>query len=214
VLALVLDTSSPAVTAGLVEVASPTQVDVLAERVTVDPRRHGELLAPAIEAVLVEAGRTPADLMSVVAGVGPGPYTGLRIGLVTALALADALDLPTYAVCSLDAIAAGAPPTAGSLLVAGDARRREVYWAVYRTGQRLAGPAVDRAADVPLDGCTVACGAGAQMYDFGLPTSEPHFPPVATLASLAAGRVAGAAPTEPLTPLYLRRPDAAEPATR
>ncbi len=212
---LVLDTSTPAVTAAAVEIAGSGQVAVSAERVGADPRRHGELLAPAVQAVLRDAGLAPADLAAVVAGVGPGPYTGLRIGLVTAAALGDALAIPTYAVCSLDAIAYAAPPASGPVLVAADARRREVYWATY-DGQRtrLTGPAVDRPGHVDTAGCTLACGAGAVMYAdvLGLPTGPPQFPPAAALAALAAARVTGRAPAERLTPLYLRRPDATEPA--
>ncbi len=212
---LVLDTSTPAVTAAAVEIADSGQVAVRAEQVGADPRRHGELLAPAVQAVLRDAGLTPADLSAVVAGVGPGPYTGLRIGLVTASALGNALAIPTYGVCSLDAIGYAAPPGAGPVLVAADARRREVYWATY-DGQRtrVTGPAVDRPADIGTAGCTLACGAGAVMYAdvLGLPTGPPLFPPASALAALAAARVTGRAPAERLTPLYLRRPDATEPA--
>ncbi|MCW2525783.1 MAG: peptidase glycoprotease, partial [Pseudonocardiales bacterium] len=106
VLALVIDTSSAAVTAGLAEVG-PTGVEVLAHRVTIDARAHGELLAPQIAACFNEAGLAPARLAAVVAGLGPGPFTGLRVGLVTAAMFGDLLGIPTYGVCSLDAIAVG-----------------------------------------------------------------------------------------------------------
>jgi len=219
VLVLVIDTSTPAVTAGLAEVDASGGSHLLAERVSTDPRRHGELLAPAVDAALAAAGRVPSDLGAVVAGLGPGPYTGLRIGLVTAAALAGALDLPAYGVCSLDAIAhaqstaVDAPAGEGPVLVATDARRREVYWATYdHRGRRLTGPDVGRPADVDATGCRLACGAGALLYDLGLPTGPPLFPPAAALAALAADRIAGRARPEQLTPLYLRRPDAMEPS--
>jgi tRNA threonylcarbamoyl adenosine modification protein YeaZ len=147
--------------------------------------------------------------------VGPGPFTGLRIGLVTAAALADALGLPTYGVCSLDAIAHAAPRPPGRLLVATDARRREVYWATYGPGAaRLTGPSVDRPADVPTDSCSSARGAGAEIYreELAMTAGEPKYPPAVALAALAADRVIAGAPSEVLTPLYLRRPDATVPA--
>ena len=195
---------------------------VLAARVTAGARRHGEQLAPAVAAVLAEAGCRPGDLTAVVAGLGPGPFTGLRVGLVTAAALADALGIPAYGACSLDAIAAPGHLPSGRLLVATDARRREVYWAAYdETGTRIAGPEVDRPADLAarLAGLDLAamCGAGARLYREELPlplvdrADHPDHPDPAALADLARDRVLAGAPTEPLTPLYLRRPDASPP---
>ena len=207
VLALVVDTSSAAVTAGVVELAEQR---VLAERVTVNGRAHGELLSPSIRDCLDRAGRVPAELAAVIAGVGPGPFTGLRVGLVTAAAIGDALGLPCYPVCSLDAMAV-AHPDAGRLLVAGDARRKEVYWALYEAGRRLTEPAVTKPAELPADlGAAVAVGAGARLYAelLGLPLAEGDYPSVTGLAALARERVLAGAPGEPLTPLYLRRPDA------
>src|SRR5690349_3438366 len=130
VLVMVVDSSTPAVTAALVRVTDE-DVTVLAERVTVDGRAHGELLAPQIHAALAEGGAAPGDLAAIVAGTGPGPFTGLRAGMVTAAALGHALDIPVYGVCSLDGIGHGRP---GRLLVATDARRKEVYWATYLDG--------------------------------------------------------------------------------
>ena len=207
-LVLVLDTATPAITAAVASVTDT--VEVLAERVTVDARAHGELLAPSIDAVLHEAGATPPDLAAVVAGLGPGPFTGLRVGLVTAAALADTLDIPAYGVGTLDALGWAAT---GRVLVATDARRREIYWAVYEDGKRLAGPAVDRPAELTLD-VEAAVGDGALRYAdvLGVPVRDtPRYPPAAGLAALAAPRVREKAPSEQLVPLYLRRPDAVEP---
>lgn len=214
-LVLAIDTATPAVTVAVGEVADGVAPRLLGERVTVDARRHGELLAPSIEAVLHEAGRTPGDLAAVVAGVGPGPFTGLRIGLVTAATLADALGVPTYGVCSLDAIAYAGGPAPGGVLVATDARRQEVYWGLYGPeGRRVDGPYVSRPADVPTDGCVLARGAGAELYAdvFGLPVEPPAHPAALALLAVAADRISDGAPSEVLTPLYLRRPDATEPA--
>ena len=109
---------------------------MLAESTTLDPRRHGEYVAPAMAEVLARAGRTAADVSAVVSGTGPGPFTGLRVGLVTARTFAFARGIPVFGVCSLDAMAhqAWLEDAAGmgqSCVVATDARRKEVYWARY-----------------------------------------------------------------------------------
>jgi len=217
VLIVVVDSATPAITAALAEVTD-AEVRVLAQRVTVDARAHGELLAPAIAEVLRSAGITARELSTVVAGVGPGPFTGLRVGLVTAAALADTLAIPVYGVCTLDAFGWAASVSNGApVLVATDARRHEVYWAVYVDGLRVVGPAVNRPSDVDCSGIGFAVGDGALRYAdvLGVPVrDEPRYPPAAGLASLAAARVLDGAPSEPLTPLYLRRPDAVVPGAR
>ncbi|TDC79116.1 tRNA (adenosine(37)-N6)-threonylcarbamoyltransferase complex dimerization subunit type 1 TsaB [Micromonospora sp. KC606] len=219
-LVLVVDSSTPAVTAALVEV-SAGGVAPLAHRRTVDARAHGELLAPQVDAVFAEADVRPRDLAAIVAGLGPGPFTGLRVGLVTAATMGQVLGVPTYGVCSLDGI--GHPAAAGEpVLVASDARRREVYWAIYDgAGRRIAGPNVDapavaagRARELAV---AAAVGDGAHRYAdvLGLPLrAEPRYPDATALAVLAAERIRAGAPGEALTPLYLRRPDAVAAATR
>ena len=215
-LVLGLDTSSPAVSAALVDLDSGRAV---AESVVVDGRHHGELLAVGVRAVL--AGAYRGDLRAVVIGLGPGPFTGLRVGLVTAAALADALDLPVYGVCSLDAtVPEGLADRAADVAVVADARRREVYWARYALGRRVEGPAVDRPAEVAdhlrsLPTPPVLVGAGAALYREafeGLSVlDEPQYPQADRLVGLAAKRIRAAEPSDPLTPLYLRRPDAVAP---
>ncbi|MER7458126.1 tRNA (adenosine(37)-N6)-threonylcarbamoyltransferase complex dimerization subunit type 1 TsaB [Micromonospora sp. NPDC126480] len=219
-LVLVVDSSTPAVTAALVEV-SAAGVEPRAHRSTVDARAHGELLAPQVDAVLADADARPADLAAIVAGLGPGPFTGLRVGLVTAATMGQVLGVPTYGVCSLDGI--GHPAAAGEpVLAASDARRREIYWAVYDgAGQRIVGPevsapavAAERARDLAV---TVAVGDGAHRYaqTLALPVrDEPRYPEAAVLATLAAERIRAGAASEPLTPLYLRRPDAVAATAR
>jgi tRNA threonylcarbamoyl adenosine modification protein YeaZ len=208
VFVLAIDTSSPAVTAGVVTVGAG--VTLVAVRAPIAPRGHGELLAPSIAACLAESGIAPADLGAVVAGVGPGPYTGLRVGLVTAAALAQALDIATYGVCSLDAIESR---DEGDSIVVTDARRREVYWARYRGGERVDGPRVARAAEVPLTGVSTVSGAALELYDWPAElTRLPYrYPDPLSLVAIAGDRVRSGAESEPLTPLYLRRPDAVEP---
>jgi tRNA threonylcarbamoyl adenosine modification protein YeaZ len=215
VLLLVLDTATPAITAALAEVTEAGE-RVLAQRVTINARAHGELLAPQINEVLAEAGVRPRELHAIAAGVGPGPYTGLRAGLVTAATMSMALGIPAYGVTTLDAI--GAATSEDHVLVATDARRREVYYAIYSRGLAGTKPAVEKPADLAPRlaalGVTTGVGEGVQRYAgvLGVSSGEPLYPPASQLARLAAARVLAKEPAEPLTPLYLRRPDAVEPA--
>ncbi len=207
-LLLAFDTATPAVTVALYD-----GVHVLAEVTSADARRHGELLALAIDKVLAGAGVTPADVTAVAVGTGPGPYTGLRAGLVTARVLGSALGVPVYGVCTLDVIASDAVvPAAGrDFVVATDARRRELYWARYSAaGQRLTDPVVSAPASIGV-GPPVA-GVGAVLYpDLLGERIEPEYPAAHTLAQLTAQRVAAQLPMDPPEPLYLRRPDARVP---
>ncbi|MGH8881662.1 MAG: tRNA (adenosine(37)-N6)-threonylcarbamoyltransferase complex dimerization subunit type 1 TsaB [Stackebrandtia sp.] len=207
-LILVVDTSTPAVTAAVVE-ADETTIAMSEGRVVVNPRAHGEQLTPLIEAELAARGAVPGDLGAVVAGLGPGPFTGLRAGLVTAAALSHALDIPSYGVCSLDGIGAR---TAGRVFVATDARRKEVYWAVYADGKRVEGPEVAEPAAVADRATTAdAChGDGVHRYADVLgvtPGGPPRYPHPGRLAWTARDRITDGAPSEDLTPLYLRRPN-------
>lgn len=223
---LAIDTSTTAIGAALHD-GSVVRASVVHE----DARRHGELLAPAIAEVLRRAGVERSALTAVVCGVGPGPFTGLRVGVVTALVLAHSLGLPQPAgLCSLDALAhACVGRHEGRLLVATDARRKEVYWAVYEVGsgaaRRLDGPGVARAADLPAEVRALpVVGRGAELYPEALPHLLPGGPrdvDPAVLAELAVALRSGEHPDAGATtglldpePLYLRRPDAvAAPGT-
>jgi tRNA threonylcarbamoyl adenosine modification protein YeaZ len=210
----VIDSATPAITAAVAVIDDDESVKVLAERVAVDGRAHGELLAPALHAALAEAGLTMRDLDAVVAGLGPGPFTGLRVGLVTARTLGLALDVPVYGVCTLDVLAAEAVDTDavhGPFLVATDARRKEVYWASYdETGARLDGPHVARPADVATDAPVV--GAGARLYPEAFPHAVgPEHPDARVLARVVTDERVELLDPEPL---YLRRPDVAAPGAR
>ena len=197
---LALDTATPAVTAGVVRRDGPGCA-VLAERITVDARAHAERLTPNVLAALGEAELRMADLDAVVVGCGPGPFTGLRAGMATAAAYGHALGIPVHGVCSLDAIGVR---TTGDTLVVTDARRREVYWARYRDGVRVDGPAVNAPADVPAEAGAVA-GSPEHAALFDLPRQPAIYPTAAGLVRAVADWTAEPAP---LTPLYLRRPDA------
>ncbi|HEY8300646.1 MAG TPA: tRNA (adenosine(37)-N6)-threonylcarbamoyltransferase complex dimerization subunit type 1 TsaB [Jatrophihabitans sp.] len=207
-LVLAFDTSAAAVSVDLVEVTDSGAAIVAAQQWT-GPHGHSEHLTPTVAACLDRAGTTMRDLGALVVGAGPGPFTGLRVGLVSAAAMAEALDIPAYGVCSLDGLA----PDDGAVLVATDARRKEVYWATYRDGVRLAGPDVDYPADVDPGEATAMTGAGARLYAdvLGLPLLVGDHPAPARLVAVALDRVRAGAPSDALTPLYLRRPDAVVP---
>jgi tRNA threonylcarbamoyl adenosine modification protein YeaZ len=206
VLLLAIDTSGPAV-----GVAVHDGVQVLAEVTGEGTMAHGELLAPAIRDALAEAGRTTADLTDVAVGVGPGPYTGLRVGIVTARTLAAGLGLTTHGACSLDAVALDAGRTEEHL-VAIDARRKEVYWARYvpdadGVPRRADGPHVDKPADLAAAHPDLpVVGRGATLYPDVLRGVDG--PLDASAAALADGVVHGRLEVLGLEPLYLRRPDA------
>lgn len=199
-LVLAIDTSTATVVTGVVK----DGVSV-GETILPDCRDHNERLVPATKEALAQAGATFADLDAVVVGSGPGPFTGLRVGMSTGAAFADALGIPVYGVCSLDAIAA---QITGKVLVASDARRREVYWATYQDGQRLTEPEVSAYADVNttgFDAVNVPAAVSAHLSG----THDLYPTPEALCALAPLGEPAG-----PLVPLYLRRPDAKEPAAQ
>ena len=204
---LAFDTATPFVT-----VALHDGEDVVTERRSEQRMKHGEQLAPLIDAALNDAGIVRQDLTSIAVGVGPGPFTGLRVGLVTARTLAFVLELPVYGVCSLDVLAVeaaqGARPIGRDFTVATDARRKEVYLAAYaEQGRRLDGPEVVRPADAATDGPVV--GEGAVLYPDSFPDArEPVLPSAGWLARAVAEELAELHDPEPM---YLRRPDAIAP---
>jgi len=208
VLLLALDTATPAVT-----VALHDGQDVLASFSQVDARRHGELLLPAVDRVLAAAGVTLDAVTAIVVGTGPGPYTGLRVGLMTADTFGLALGVPVHGVCTLDGLAYAADLEA-PFVVATDARRKEVYWARYEDSRTRTGePSVDRPADIAERVAGLpAVGAGALLYPDTFPAAhEPEHVSAAALAALAAERLAAGAELPAPRPLYLRRPDAQVP---
>ncbi|MFJ4919964.1 tRNA (adenosine(37)-N6)-threonylcarbamoyltransferase complex dimerization subunit type 1 TsaB [Streptomyces sp. NPDC088725] len=207
-LLLAVDTATPAVTVALHDGSS-----VIATESQVDARRHGELLLPAVDKLLAGAGLALGAVTDVVVGVGPGPYTGLRVGLVTATTFGSVLGVPVHGLCTLDGLAY-ASQLDEPFAVATDARRKEVYWARYGDSRtRLTDPAVDRPADIAeqLAGLPVV-GAGALLYPGSFPDArEPEHQSAAALASLAAEKLAAGETFLPPLPLYLRRPDAQVP---
>ncbi|WP_030202875.1 tRNA (adenosine(37)-N6)-threonylcarbamoyltransferase complex dimerization subunit type 1 TsaB [Streptomyces sp. NRRL S-87] len=211
-LLLAVDTATPAVTVALHDGES-----VVAEANQVDARRHGELLLPSVDRVLAEAGLKLDAVTGIVVGLGPGPYTGLRVGLVTAATFASVLGVPVHGLCTLDGLAYAAGLEGGiegPFAVATDARRKEVYWARYEDPRtRVGGPAVDRPADIADQVAGLpAVGAGALLYPEVFKDARgPEHQSAAALAALAAAKLAAGEEFLPAQPLYLRRPDAQVP---
>ncbi|TPQ20140.1 tRNA (adenosine(37)-N6)-threonylcarbamoyltransferase complex dimerization subunit type 1 TsaB [Streptomyces sporangiiformans] len=207
-LLLALDTATSAVTVALHDGTS-----VVASSSQVDARRHGELLLPAVDRLLAEAGLRLDAVTGIVVGVGPGPYTGLRVGLMTADTLGLALGVPVYGLCTLDGLAYAAD-IGTPFVVATDARRKEVYWARYSDSRtRDTEPAVDRPAEIAEAVAGLpAVGAGARLYPDTFPDAhEPENVSAAALASLAAEKLARGEELPAPRPMYLRRPDAQVP---
>lgn len=231
-LVLAIDTSTPDITAGVVRVKRPHElaaelssgathpvpVQVLAEKTVTHAFGHAEHLMPLVTAALAEAGRALGDLEAVVVGIGPGPFTGLRVGMATAAALGDALDLAVHGVPSHDAVAR-AVCDHGDFLVVTDARRREVYATAY-AAQGIAVHGPDIVTPAALDEWCAAqgaapqwiAGAGAHLAaGLGLPARPLARPLSEGLVTCAMQALLTGAVPGPLAPLYLRRPDATEP---
>jgi tRNA threonylcarbamoyladenosine biosynthesis protein TsaB len=205
---LAIDTSTPLVS---VAVCDPLDGAAVAGATAERPMAHGEALAPLVQQVLDDARTGRDQLTEIVVGTGPGPFTGLRVGLVTGRMLGLALGIPVRGVCSLDALAAQAVAAGVDrpFVVVTDARRKELFHASYDgSGRRTAGPAVSRPHDVPVDGAVVV-GPGAALYPEVLTgASGPERIDAAALAALLVG---GAAEVTGPEPRYLRRPDAVVP---
>lgn len=206
---LAFDTATP-----LVTVALHDGDRVVVEHSSEQPMKHGEHLAPLIARALDDAGIVRQDLTAIAVGVGPGPFTGLRVGIVTARTLGFVLEVPVYGVCSLDAVAleaVGTGAATGSFLVATDARRQEVYLASYDAdGARLEGPVVTRPADVATS--AEVAGAGPGLYPEAFPHAiAPDRPSAGWMAHGVSAELVELLDPEPL---YLRRPDAVAGAPR
>ncbi|MFL6178280.1 MAG: tRNA (adenosine(37)-N6)-threonylcarbamoyltransferase complex dimerization subunit type 1 TsaB [Actinomycetes bacterium] len=213
-LMLGIDTATPDTTVGIVRAdLAEGEVEVLAERRHRDARRHGEVLPGLITEVLHASGHAASDVEAVAVGVGPGAYTGLRVGIATAQALSLVLAIPVTGVVTLDAIAL-ASERLEPFAVVTDARRREVFMARYHDCRTPDGEATVGSPDL------VASIVG------GLPVlAPPETPPLAgvhlvpcagpsgaVVCGVAVGRLRDGSPTAPLEPMYLRRPDVAAPA--
>jgi len=208
-LVLGIDTATPVTAVALVRCDTSTgAVDVIDERSHIDARRHGEVLPQLIDAAFAVAGYRPADLDAVSVGVGPGAYTGLRVGIATAQAIGQSLQIPVAGSVTLDAIAF-ATGREQPFAVVTDARRREVFVARYRDHRSPDGEAWVVRPDA----------LAAEIGDLPL-VAMPDTPPVpghafvecggpsaADICRVVAYRQREGLPTQPVQPLYLRRPD-------
>lgn len=208
---LAVDTSSSLTSVAVVDVDGAAVV----VREHEDPRRHAEVIGPLLAEVVGAIDPRAVDV--VCCGVGPGPYTGLRVGIAAAIALGAAWQVPVHGLCSLDAVAAErqAAEPGRPVTVAVDARRREVYWARYDgAGTRLEGPRVAPVGEAPAGTVTAPPHAlwvarrvqalvaeGADAWAGELPLDRHGDDSGATATALAGAHLL--APT----PLYLRRPD-------
>ena len=184
--------------------------EVLAEITVDDTRAHVEQLMPSVNAAAARAGVALSDLGRIVVGLGPGPFTGLRVGIVTAQTLAAATGADLHGICTLDALAAQAvnDPAAADLadgfVATIDARRKELYWARYdATGRRIGDPMVGPPEQIPA---LPVIGPGAALYPDLLADRSRG-----SVTALAPGFLAVRGPGLPAAgtePLYLRRPDA------
>ncbi|MEX0835609.1 MAG: tRNA (adenosine(37)-N6)-threonylcarbamoyltransferase complex dimerization subunit type 1 TsaB [Nitriliruptor sp.] len=188
------------------------------------PRRHGEFLAPALRFCLDQAGTQVDRINGVAVGIGPGLYTGLRVGLATAQTFAAALELPTVGVSGLDVLAFRARHTRRVICAAIDARRGELFWALYRPspggvqliGEHRLGTSEALAAELESLGepCLVVGDAPLgcrETLDRVADVAAPSWPDASDLAELAHPRFIREETVRPdqLRPLYLRHPDAA-----
>jgi tRNA threonylcarbamoyl adenosine modification protein YeaZ len=173
---------------------------VLAEHSVEDTRRHAEVIGDLIERALRDAGIRIAELSGVAVGMGPGPFTGLRVGIAAARAFAFGAGKPVVPVVSHDAVAFGRMEP---VTVVTDARRREVYWSSYGAPddaglpRRDHGPALAAPGDVPDD----------------RPRLDAHWVSAASLGLLAEALYAAGRPFAADEPLYLRSPDVTMSAT-
>ncbi|WDF32597.1 tRNA (adenosine(37)-N6)-threonylcarbamoyltransferase complex dimerization subunit type 1 TsaB [Arthrobacter agilis] len=217
-LLLALDTSAAATVALL------RDDDVVGRFGSGDTRSHAEVLAPAVQRVLADADVAGSDLDAVIAGVGPGPFTGLRAGLVTARTLSFVWGVPLHGVMSLDALAFEAVASGAvggtDFLVGTDARRGEVYWASYRSAgaavpELLEGPHVGAAGTLPRGLPLV--GRAASLYPadvVAVPAFATADPDAVSLGRAAHARLVARQPLLDTTPLYLRESDARVPGPR
>ena len=207
---LAIDTSTPLVS---VAVCEPDDARLVAGASSQRPLAHGESLAPLVHRVLEQAGLEPGALSVIGVGTGPGPFTGLRVGLVTARMLGLALGVPVRGVCSLDVVAAQAVGSGvrEPFVVVTDARRKELFHASYdEQGGRVDGPQVSRPAEVLPEGSRVlVVGPGVPVHPEAFERTAP--PDRVDAAALAGLLVSGAAEVTEPEPLYLRRPDAVVP---
>ncbi|SMG31149.1 tRNA (adenosine(37)-N6)-threonylcarbamoyltransferase complex dimerization subunit type 1 TsaB [Agreia pratensis] len=186
-----------------VAIVDPSTRAIVIERSTPDTMRHAEVIGTLLAEALSFAGIRPSALDGVVVGMGPGPFTGLRVGIAAARTFALGAGLPLHPMVSADAVARQEALTGASdtVMVVTDARRKEVFWSLYD---------LSAAEPVRLD------GPGLAKPD-ALPHSDARRVdaaeiPAAQLALAAAGLLAAGLPLASDEALYLRSPDVTMPS--
>lgn len=188
-------------------------------------RRHAEILTPAIEFVCRQADIELAEIGCIAVDVGPGLFTGMRVGLAAGKALAQALRIPMIGITSLDLLAFPCRHTDKVVVPVIDARKSEVFWAMYRTvpggiqqvSPPTVGPVDELVGDLLARSQDVLCvGDGAERYrdeiidGYRCEIAAPVHPPVGALVQLAHSRALREEWMRPgeIEPVYLRAPDA------
>ena len=188
-------------------------------------RRHAEILTPAIEFVCRQADIELAEIGCIAVDVGPGLFTGMRVGLAAGKALAQALRIPMIGITSLDLLAFPCRHTDKVVVPVIDARKGEVFWAMYRTvpggiqqvSPPTVGPVDELVGDLLARSQDVLCvGDGAERYrdeiidGYRCEIAAPVHPPVGALVQLAHSRALREEWMRPgeIEPVYLRAPDA------
>ena len=205
-------TSSTGVMGLAIGQVSSTEVAQLAAVEVVTDRRHAEEISPRLQELLVEASVSISDLDGLVVDIGPGRFTGLRVGLASVRALSFALGLPVVGLTSLSILAAGAPAGAEMVTAVIDARRNEVFQQSFRAGVPVDEPRVGSADVLAAEAGGVVLGDGYDRYAEAYQASRGRVlvadqnPQAPVMLELSRGMV-GKPGTE-ITPLYLRDPDA------
>lgn len=221
---LAIDTALDAVSVCIVD-----GTDVLANAEAKSDRRHGEMLTPMIQSVLHEARCTMHDIGNIAVDIGPGLFTGMRVGIATAKAVAEVLETNLVGVSSLEVLARQATTEFDVVAAVIDARRGEVFWSLHRADDdreqlstARAGSPEECLASITDRGQTVCLvGTGVARYrqtfedglrlavpDFAFAPESDYLPTATTLAAIASARLVDAVAVDELVPMYLRAPDA------
>lgn len=188
-------------------------------------RRHAETLAPAIQFVCTQAGIGLDELGVIAVDIGPGLFTGMRVGLATGKAMAQALRLPMIGISSLDLLAFPCRRTDRVIVPVIDARKGEVFYSMYRSVpggiQQVLEPTVGKVTDLVADLLArgqeaLLIGDGAHRYretildSLHVEIAEDAYPSAAPLVQLAHARALREewVPAVQIQPIYLRPPDA------
>lgn len=207
---LAIETATAQVGVALVDAGGPLATFTVAR-----DRRHAETLVPAIEHLTRSVGAQLGDITAIGVDIGPGLFTGLRVGLSTASTLGFALDVPVVGVCSLDALATSVQDTSCQVVAVVDARRGEVFVRRYVGAVATSEPVVADPADLAdqIDAGVRLVGDGAHRHAdvltaTGAAIVGDPYPAPGAVGALALERLGGPEPIPDVAPLYLRRPDA------